>query len=118
MKNIVKNKNILLIFSMITILYGCETHIQDDIVAIDEEEESCDPDISFSADVKPIIDANCISCHGGNQAPNLSTFNGISINADRVKTQVVSRRMPLGGSLTQEEIEFIKCWIENGALNN
>ena len=80
----------------------------------------CD-NYSFSNDVKPIIDNNCIQCHNANTGsnfPNLTTYNGISAHKDIVKAEVVSGRMPQGGSLTQEEINAIKCWVDSGALNN
>ncbi len=120
MNCISKIKNILVLLVLSIVLFSCETNVEEE-TGINPDPTSpviCDPDISFVASIKPIIDNNCISCHGGNQAPNLRTYEGISNNADRVRTQVVSRRMPLGGSLTNEEIELIRCWIENGALNN
>ena len=81
-------------------------------------EESCPP-TSFSATIKPIIDNNCVECHNGNQFPNLSAFSGISQNANIVKRVVSDRSMPIGGgTLTQEQIDAIVCWVDNGALNN
>jgi len=29
-----------------------------------------------------------------------------------------TRRMPKDGTLTSAEIEAIRCWVDNGALNN
>ncbi|WP_081740532.1 c-type cytochrome [Aquimarina pacifica] len=84
----------------------------------DEQSEVCDTTISFSDDVKSIIDTNCIGCHGGSRFPDLRTYENISINAQNIRGQVVSRRMPQGGSLTNDEIELIKCWIDSGALDN
>ncbi|GAA4278613.1 hypothetical protein GCM10022259_33380 [Aquimarina mytili] len=97
--------------------FSCDNNVEEEI-PIPIGSEICSTDISFIDDVKPIIDSNCIRCHGGNQAPDLRTFDGIKNNANRVRTQVVTRRMPLGGTLTNEEIERIRCWIDNGALNN
>ncbi len=116
MKTISKIKNALILVVLSTVFFSCENNVEEESGI--GGNEPCDPDISFIASIKPIIDTNCISCHGGNQAPDLRTYEGISNNAARVKTQVVSRRMPLGGSLTSDEIELIRCWIENGALNN
>ena len=86
-----------------------------------DEEQEIDPctTVSFALDVKPLIDANCVSCHGvGGQSPNLTTYNSISANAATVKSEVVSKEMPIGGSLTDAEIQAISCWVDNGALNN
>lgn len=74
---------------------------------------------SFSLHVKTIIDNNCIQCHGqGGNSPNLTTYNRIKNNANSIKSEVVSRRMPQGSSLTNEEIQAISCWVDEGALNN
>ncbi|WP_298540165.1 cytochrome c [uncultured Aquimarina sp.] len=114
MNIISKIKNALIIVLSIT-LFSCETNVEEDSDIIIE---SCDTTISFAASIKPIIDSNCISCHGGSQFPDLRTYDGINNNSARVRTQVVNRTMPQGGSLSNEEIELIRCWIESGALNN
>lgn len=116
MNNISKFKYTLVMIALSICFFSCENNVEEE-AGIDID-TSCDPSISFASNVKPIIDNNCISCHGGSQAPDLRTYNGISNNADRIKTQVTTRQMPLGGSLSNDEIEAIKCWIENGALNN
>ncbi len=117
MNTISKIKYIHVLITLSIAFFSCDNNVEEEIpLPIGNEE--CSTDISFTADVKPVIDTNCIRCHGGNQAPDLRTFEGINANAARVRTQVVSRRMPLGGSLTNEEIELIRCWIDNGALNN
>ncbi|WP_299436773.1 cytochrome c [uncultured Aquimarina sp.] len=115
MKNILKLKNILVLIVLIT-FFSCENNVEEESGVI--AEESCDPTISFTASIKSIIDNNCIQCHGGNRFPDLRTHQGISNSAEIVKTQVVNRTMPQGGSLTNDQIEMIRCWIESGALNN
>jgi mono/diheme cytochrome c family protein len=88
---------------------------------VEEDPTAADPceSITYTLNVKPIIDANCIQCHGaGGNFPNLTTYNGISSNAGLVKAETGSRRMPQGGSLTAEEIKAISCWVDAGALNN
>ncbi len=119
MNTISKIKNILLLIIFTIALFSCENNVEEENPTPVGGNNECDTDISFSLDVKPIIDNNCISCHNGTQQlPDLRTFNGISTNASRVRTQVVTRRMPLNGSLSDEQIELIRCWIDNGALNN
>ncbi|MFD2562378.1 c-type cytochrome [Aquimarina rubra] len=105
-----------LIITLSIALFSCETNVEEDSDIIIEE--SCNTTISFTADIKPIIDSNCISCHGGSRFPNLRTYESISDNAARVRTQVVNRTMPQGSSLSNEQIELIRCWIDSGALNN
>jgi uncharacterized membrane protein len=114
-----KFKNHLLILLLSILFSACLTNVEEQI----EEEDPTIVDpceaITFSLSVKPIIDNNCIQCHGaGGNFPNLTTYNGISSNASIVKSETVSRRMPQGGSLTNEEIKAISCWVDGGALNN
>ncbi|GAA4271586.1 cytochrome c [Aquimarina gracilis] len=121
METLSRTKNILLPILIGIVFIACENNVEEDTTSPDggsNGNEPCDTNISFTTSVKPIIDANCIACHNGNQFPDLRTYQGIFDNAQNVRSQVVSRRMPLNGSLTNEEIELIRCWIENGALNN
>lgn len=99
---------ILVIFTFIS----CEYNVEE------TQEINCSTDVSFINTIKPIIDTKCLECHNGNQFPDLRTYQGISTNAERVKNETFARRMPLGGTLTTEEIEAIFCWVESGALNN
>jgi len=121
MKTTLKIKSLFALIALSIFLFSCESYVEEDTVALDPpvgQDEPCNPDVSFSSQIKPIVDNNCIRCHGGSTSPDLRTFQGVSSNAARVRAQVVSRRMPRGGSLTNEQIELIACWIDNGALNN
>jgi hypothetical protein len=77
----------------------------------------------FSADVNPIIQNSCAisGCHGngsGNGPGPLVTFDQIKNAASQIKTAVVSRSMPLGGALSNAQIQIISCWVDNGSVNN
>lgn len=74
--------------------------------------------ISYSNDILPIINSNCLSCHSGAQPPNLSTFDGVKANADAIKSSTSSRYMPRGSRLSDKEIILIALWVEQGANNN
>lgn len=81
------------------------------------------PAKSFAADVNPIIQNNCTSsgCHGagsGNGPGPLLTFDQIKNAASMIKTSVVNKTMPRGGSLSSTQIQTISCWVDNGAPNN
>jgi len=78
----------------------------------------------FSTDISAIIQSSCAissGCHGNgstNGPGPLTTFNQIKNAAAFIKSEVVNKRMPLGGSLTNSQIQSISCWVDNGALNN
>jgi hypothetical protein len=100
--------------------------------------------VSFAADVKPILDRNCLECHqeggAGYQASGLSmashadllkgTRNGpMVIAGDSLGSNLIvlmegradpSIKMPHGSSdkVPQYEIDVIKNWIDQGAKNN
>ena len=85
-------------------------------------------EISFIQDVKPIIESKCAiaSCHNGSLGfdrdwTNFSVFQEEARNGN-VKNYVINRIMPPPGSaagpLTQEQINTIACWVDNGAPNN
>lgn len=119
MSTILKSKKVLLLFFIVATLSSCLTNVDEEEVVDPGTVDPCET-ITFSLNVKPIIDNNCISCHsaGGGQVPNLETYNAVAANAAIVKSEVVSKDMPIGGSLTNEEISAIVCWVDSGALNN
>ncbi len=89
---------------------SCSTSISQDVSA----------GVTLTNDVMPIINANCSisGCHNGSQSPNLSTKSQIVNSAARVKARTANRTMPLGGTLSQTEIDLIACWVDDGAMNN
>lgn len=119
MKSHFKIRKEFLVLLVSVFFVSCITNVEED--DFDEREvivDSC-AEITFSQNIKPIIDAACIDCHGiGGNFPNLTSYSAISSNANSVKAEVVSRRMPKGISLTQSEIDAIVCWVESGALDN
>ncbi len=111
-------KKISCLLVLVLMLVACETHVQENDVVEVEQDDNCDPETSFITSIKPIIDNNCLPCHRA-QLPILTSFENIRDNRDDIRTQVVVlRRMPLGGSLSSDEIALIRCWIDNGAQNN
>jgi mono/diheme cytochrome c family protein len=89
----------------------------------------------FSADVLPILQANCGSCHGrsgglavtsvadllagGNGGPAIVAGDGVASLLVRRINGEVNPRMPLGGdALPAEQIETIMAWIDAGALDD
>ena len=76
--------------------------------------------ISFEASIQPIITNSCAinDCHNGNQFPDFRVFKNIQDNAANIKKLTGDRTMPDEGSLTQQQIDQIACWVDDGALQN
>lgn len=98
-------------------------------------EETTPPNdvVSFALDIQPIFTSNCISCHPVLiSPPDLTTGNSynsitntIYIVANDLEASMLYQKllgnpniMPPSGSLPAGEIDLIKKWIEQGALNN
>ena len=94
--------------------------------------ESCDTvAISFVDDIAPIMEAHCTSCHSG-ETPSAglsleahadvsssvlnTTANGLINRIERAEGE--SGAMPTSYKLTQCQIDQVKAWAGQGALNN
>ena len=80
---------------------------------------SCDgSNPTYNGAIKTILDARCgsASCH-----PNYTSYDGLSSilqNGDFKREVLTSQTMPQGSSLTQEQINKIQCWADNGFPEN
>jgi mono/diheme cytochrome c family protein len=77
--------------------------------------------ISYESTVKSIIATNCAisGCHvAGTGRANFSEFSTIQARAAQIKTRTRDKSMPLGRTLTDEQIQQIACWVDAGAPNN
>ena len=106
----------------------------------DLSEPSDEPlDVSYANDVQPIFNAQCTSCHGSNGGISLTNYsnttsgNGFNygsiliVAGDADASGLIDKispnpefgsTMPLGGSLTNQEISTIRAWINQGAKDN
>ncbi|WP_150452283.1 c-type cytochrome [Arenibacter lacus] len=116
-------KHILLLGVMvmtISILVSCEYNYEVETQEMGSNE--CDIVVSYSNVIRPLIANNCMPCHSGDGnepfAPDLRTYNQVNGIAGLIKEVTQSRRMPKDGSLSNEEINAIKCWVDQGAENN
>ncbi len=79
--------------------------------------------IRLSVEIKAIIDASCAvtGCHiSGGAAPiSFTSLANIQSSASLIKTKTASGEMPKGGAkLSQEKLDAIACWVDDGAPNN
>ena len=79
---------------------------------------------AYTANIKPIIDANCVSsgCHNaGSNNGDFTSYTGVhgKVNNGSFEKRVLNNKdMPSSGALSLDNRKKIKCWIDNGALNN
>lgn len=89
----------------------------------------CDTvNMTYAADVVPILKANCYSCHGNGEKDggvSLGTYNDVKVQADNgallgaITHASGYTPMPLNGAkLSDCNISVIRDWINRGALNN
>ncbi len=99
----------------------------------DESQIPLPENVSYAQEIQPIWNQSCVSCHQGNQDPDLRasvSFNILTTegwvipgNADG---SILFRSligdgvslMPPGNPLTTAKINLVKQWINEGALNN
>ena len=82
--------------------------------------------MTYTADVKSIIDSRCIGCHGNpltNGAPfALLTYAQVNDQASSTLTRIsipageTGIMPPTGGPLSQTDINTIDQWIKDGKL--
>lgn len=96
-----------------------------------EDSKVCDTlKPSFEQEVKPIFTNNCAQagCHGNGssrQGYSLEDHSGIKDGVANgkvlcsIKHESGCSNMPQGGGqLSQEKIQLVECWAENGAPKN
>ena len=79
-------------------------------------------DLSYTKNIKAIIDQQCISCHAsGSGVPGVvgdfTTFEGMKSRLDNGKILeqvVIDKAMPQGGGMSQAQRDSINCWIAAG----
>lgn len=92
-------------------------------------------DVSFALDVLPLLQQECTICHGGSGGLFLDTYAAVIAGGDSGAIVVpgdpdasllpqrldgsIPPQMPLDGDpLSGPEIDIIRQWILEGALNN
>lgn len=80
---------------------------------IEPEEEKPTTEVYF-ADVKPIFQNRCKTCHS--QAHwDWTKYDVAFKNRDKIRTRVwVTRTMPQGGLITEKERVTIRDWVDQG----
>jgi cytochrome c5 len=108
--------------------------IADGALNSDCPDATCDTinPIGFTAQVKPVIDSYCVSCHSASVTSggvNLNGYeqvkkyaeslrNGTSLLVGTIRHKTGFKAMPPSTTLDECSIRKIELWIEQGRLNN
>jgi hypothetical protein len=112
--------SILSILALTVVIESCVSH--------ELTEPTCTTVVSYSGQIHGIVESKCAitGCHNGDNGAdiNWSDFAKFQQRAlsGEVKRRVVEHTMPPaespGGPLTEEQIETIACWADQGSLQN
>ena len=114
-----RKKSFLHIVIGISVLTSC---LKD---KVSNEFAACSDPVSFSQDIQPLIEVNCLGCHNEVVAANdviLTNHTRISNEANRMINSMQASGMdlmPFGGPpLSDSLIQLFQCWILQGKLDN
>ncbi len=79
--------------------------------------------VSYANDIVPILNRSCnfSGCHGaGISGRDWTKYADVKAKATDIKTRTSNRSMPIGSGpfLTNQEIQQIACWVDDGAIQN
>lgn len=118
--------SIVTFFSLLSLFFlqGCYY----DVIIVEELDSSVKQ--SFSADIVPIFQTSCISCHDGViSVPNLSKnhaysalLDGNYVTVGKSDESVIVEKLqgghPFDGAVTDTEMAKLLLWIDAGANDN
>jgi cytochrome c553 len=112
----------------LAIIFSCSKKNEEDMGGGNGSSTCNSTNMTYSANIKPILQNNCFSCHGNGLSENginFDTYAGVKAVADNGKLIGAITHasgfspMPQGGAkLSDCDINKIKDWINRGAQNN
>ena len=113
------NKTYYLILITLFFVFGCSNNSEDDLTIPLTSNIT-----KYTQDIKPIIDNNCLACHGSTAQMPLVTYNQVKSSVqnngllDRIsRAQGASGMMPYQGTrLPHTTIDLIIDWNTDGLL--
>ena len=119
-----KAKLFLGIGLLATALYSCDSHTYEEI----EEDTVVVERVTYTANIKSIMDNNCISCHSTNGIVPYRPLTTYAEVKDAIENAGLLDRiqlengepgaMPQNGRMPQGRIDLILQWTEEGLLEN
>ncbi len=98
---------------------ACESRTFDDI----SDHTPIAEEVKYTANVKAILDNNCVSCHSASSFKPLTTYKDVRNNIDGIINRIQRPngdplKMPPGGSLSQTQINTFIKWKADGFVEN
>lgn len=88
-----------------------------------EEISTAVPNPTYTANIEPVIRANCTGCHSGGQFPNLTTYEqvkestlGGTLICRIDQSQSCGSVMPQSGAMSKQTIDKIILWKNQGCV--
>lgn len=76
--------------------------------------------VTFTNDIKPLVEIKCTPCHvDGGTKPNWTVYETAKANASLIVTRTANGSMPLNGAnggLSQEQKDLFAQWLADGTL--
>lgn len=116
-------RKLLIISTLFLVVFtSCESATYDEI----SSKEIITEKVTYNKQVKNIMEAKCTSCHsavGSASFLPLNTYDQVSKAVDKVLDRIQRPagdplRMPQGGTMSQNDINLIKKWKEDGLIQN
>ncbi|WP_295203148.1 hypothetical protein [uncultured Chryseobacterium sp.] len=112
-------KKLIYILPVLAFLTSCESRTYEEI----SDNTPITAVIRYNADIKPIIESNCISCHSAASSFPLATYAQAKNNIEGILNRIQRPagdplKMPQGGSLSAAQINMFLKWKADGLLEN
>ena len=113
-----KRLTLLTVCAVVSLMFSCDDFV---IPKVDVP-----TDVSYSADVQPIFDAKCVSCHPPTKSLDLepdnsydALINGGFVDTGSPESSLIYIKMAEGHQkATEGEAKVVLGWIMEGAENN
>ena len=115
-------KKIIYTSGLILFITSCESRTYEEI----SDNTPITQTVRYEAEIKPIINANCISCHSAGGSASfqpLTSYNQVKNNIDNILDRIQRpngdpQKMPQGGSLSASQINLFIKWKADGLTEN
>jgi hypothetical protein len=111
-----KKINIVLMIMASAFIVSCESSTYNEISVT-----ATNP--TYTANVEPVMKANCISCHSvGGTFPTLTTYAQVKASTSTGNLicridQLCGSVMPPNGAMPKQTVDMIKLWKQQGFVN-